>query len=121
MGLFINSIGGDGIKPTPGERRFGERLRTLLEDDYLCWHNVPIGPLRQHPDFVVLSFYKIFGYPTGVGALLARPRALGKLRRPWFAGGTITVASVGADRYYLASGSPAFAAVSVTGVPSWIS
>jgi molybdenum cofactor sulfurtransferase len=60
------------------------------------------------PDFVVLSFYKIFGYPTGVGALLARPQALAKLRRPWFAGGTITVASVGADRYYLASGSPAF-------------
>ena len=43
-----------------------------------------------------------------MGALLARPQALGKLRRPWFAGGTITVASVGADRYYLASGSPAF-------------
>jgi molybdenum cofactor sulfurtransferase len=63
---------------------------------------------RWHPDFVVLSFYKIFGYPTGVGALLARPQALGKLRRPWFAGGTITVASVGADRYYLATGSPAF-------------
>jgi molybdenum cofactor sulfurtransferase len=63
---------------------------------------------RWHPDFVVLSFYKMFGYPTGVGALLARPAALGKLRRPWFAGGTITVASVGADKYYLASGSPAF-------------
>ncbi len=52
---------------------------------------------RWRPDFVTLSFYKIFGYPTGVGALLARPGALGKLRRPWFAGGTITVASVGAD------------------------
>ncbi len=63
---------------------------------------------RWHPDYVVLSFYKIFGYPTGVGALLATPRALGKLMRPWFAGGTITVASVGADRYVLASGSPAF-------------
>jgi molybdenum cofactor sulfurtransferase len=63
---------------------------------------------RWQPDFLVLSFYKMFGYPTGVGALLARPQALGKLRRPWFAGGTITVASVGADKYYLASGSPAF-------------
>jgi molybdenum cofactor sulfurtransferase len=63
---------------------------------------------RWRPDFVVLSFYKIFGYPTGVGALLTRPNALEKLRRPWFAGGTITVASVGADRYSLASGSPAF-------------
>jgi selenocysteine lyase/cysteine desulfurase len=63
---------------------------------------------RWQPDYVVLSFYKMFGYPTGVGALLARHRALAKLRRPWFAGGTITVASVGADRHYLASGAAAF-------------
>ncbi len=63
---------------------------------------------RWHPDYVVLSFYKMFGYPTGVGALLARKAALAKLRRPWFAGGTITVASVGADRHYLAAGSAAF-------------
>ena len=63
---------------------------------------------RLHPDFVVLSFYKMFGYPTGVGALLATPRALGRLHRPWFAGGTITVASVGADRHHLAAGAAAF-------------
>ena len=60
------------------------------------------------PDYVVLSFYKMFGYPTGVGALLARRPALEKLRRPWFAGGTITVASVQADRHYLAPGFAAF-------------
>src|SRR5215472_13024460 len=47
-----------------------------------------------HPDFVPLSFYKLFGYPTGVGCLLARKSALTKLRRPWFAGGTITLSSV---------------------------
>jgi selenocysteine lyase/cysteine desulfurase len=63
---------------------------------------------RWHPDYVVLSFYKMFGYPTGVGALIARWSALAKLHRPWFAGGTITVASVGADRYQLAPGAPAF-------------
>jgi molybdenum cofactor sulfurtransferase len=63
---------------------------------------------RWHPDYVVLSFYKMFGYPTGVGALLARKASLARLRRPWFAGGTITVASVGADRYYLAAGASAF-------------
>jgi len=63
---------------------------------------------RWHPDFVSLSFYKIFGYPTGVGCLLARRSALGKLHRPWFAGGTITVASVQGDRYYLAEGEAAF-------------
>jgi len=63
---------------------------------------------RWHPDFVALSFYKMFGYPTGVGALLARKRALAKLHRPWFAGGTINVASVQADRYVLAPGSAGF-------------
>jgi molybdenum cofactor sulfurtransferase len=61
-----------------------------------------------HPDFVSLSFYKIFGYPTGVGALIARKSALQKLHRPWFAGGTITVASVQGDRYYLHEGAEAF-------------
>jgi selenocysteine lyase/cysteine desulfurase len=63
---------------------------------------------RWHPDFVPLSFYKMFGYPTGVGCLMARREALRKLRRPWFAGGTIEVASVQGDRYYLHEGAEAF-------------
>jgi molybdenum cofactor sulfurtransferase len=63
---------------------------------------------RHKPDFVVQSFYKLFGYPTGVGCLLARKEALRKLRRPWFSGGTITVASVQGDKYYLADGPSAF-------------
>jgi selenocysteine lyase/cysteine desulfurase len=63
---------------------------------------------RYAPDFVVQSFYKLFGYPTGVGCLLARKRALAKLRRPWFSGGTITVASVQGDKHYLAEGESAF-------------
>ncbi|HEY5902197.1 MAG TPA: aminotransferase class V-fold PLP-dependent enzyme, partial [Anaerolineales bacterium] len=60
------------------------------------------------PDFVPISFYKMFGYPTGLGALIARKGALAKLHRPWFAGGTITVASVQGDKYYLADGAAAF-------------
>ncbi len=60
------------------------------------------------PDFIPLSFYKIFGYPTGLGALIARRDKLHKLQRPWFAGGTITVASVQGDKYYLAEGHAAF-------------
>ena len=63
---------------------------------------------RWKPDFVPLSFYKIFGYPSGLGALVARRQALRKLQRPWFAGGTITVVSVQGDRYYLADGHTAF-------------
>jgi molybdenum cofactor sulfurtransferase len=71
----------------------------------------PSNPLdlgKYKPDFVPLSFYKIFGYPTGIGALVARRQALGKLRRPWFAGGTITVASVQGDKYYLADAPASF-------------
>ena len=64
---------------------------------------------RWRPDFVPLSFYKIFGYPTGVGCLLARKVALAKLQRPWFAGGTITITSVqGAGWHYLIEGEAGF-------------
>ena len=55
---------------------------------------------RWHPDFVPLSFYKMFGYPTGVGALIARRDTLRKLSRSWFAGGTTTVASVRGNKFY---------------------
>jgi hypothetical protein len=47
-------IPGVNSSATSGERRFGQRLEALLEDDYLCWFNVPIGRRYQHPDFVVL-------------------------------------------------------------------
>ena len=60
------------------------------------------------PEFVTISFYKIFGYPTGLGALITKRAALAKLHRPWFAGGTITVASVQGDKFYLAEGHTAF-------------
>jgi len=46
------------------------------------------------PDFVTVSFYKMFGYPTGVGCLLVHERALARLHRPWFAGGTVNFATV---------------------------
>lgn len=57
---------------------------------------------RWKPDFVPLSFYKIFGYPTGIGCLIVRRAALARLRRPWFAGGAITLVSVKARRHQLA-------------------
>ncbi len=63
---------------------------------------------RWHPDFVALSFYKMFGYPTGLGCLLVRREALTKLQRPWFAGGTITIASVQGDGHYYADDEAAF-------------
>lgn len=60
------------------------------------------------PDFVPISFYKMFGYPTGVGALIARKQALAKLTRPWFAGGTVQIVSTKADLYIMAGEHEAF-------------
>jgi selenocysteine lyase/cysteine desulfurase len=63
---------------------------------------------RRHPDFVALSFYKMFGWPTGVGALIARREALAKLERPWFSGGTILAAFVQREWYQSAPGPAQF-------------
>ena len=80
---------------------------------------------RWHPDYVSLSFYKIFGYPTGIGALLARRPALARLRRPWYAGGTITFSSVRAEAapgegFYLTPGPAGFedGTVDYLGIPA---
>ena len=60
------------------------------------------------PDFVCISFYKMFGYPTGVGCLLARRETLGRLQRPWFAGGTVNFATVQARAHRLTPGEAGF-------------
>jgi molybdenum cofactor sulfurtransferase len=61
--------------------------------------------LREVPaDFVALSFYKMFGYPTGIGALLARREALRMLQRPWFAGGTVDFVSTQTGTHLLRQG-----------------
>lgn len=60
------------------------------------------------PDFVSISFYKIFGYPTGIGCLLIKKTTFSKLIKPWFAGGTVTMVSVVEQNKFLASGHEKF-------------
>ncbi len=60
------------------------------------------------PDFVVMSFYKTFGYPTGVGCLLVRNETLRSLHRPWFGGGTVNFATVQGRMHVLSSGEAGF-------------
>lgn len=51
--------------------------------------------LRETPaDFVAVSFYKLFGYPTGVGALIVQKAALKILQRGYFSGGTVQFVSL---------------------------
>ena len=63
---------------------------------------------KVRPDFVSVSFYKMFGYPTGVGCLLARNDALEILTRPWFAGGTVNFATVRGRHRLLSPGEAGF-------------
>ncbi|XP_062551575.1 molybdenum cofactor sulfurase 2-like [Armigeres subalbatus] len=46
---------------------------------------------RFKPDFVCMSFYKIFGYPTGLGALLIRKGSEDVLDKKYYGGGTIKI------------------------------
>lgn len=50
-------------------------------------------------DFVPVSFYKVFGFPTGLGALLVRKHAAGILKKTYFGGGTAAAYLSGEDYY----------------------
>jgi Nuclease-related domain/UvrD-like helicase C-terminal domain/AAA domain len=54
MAILIPSIGTCVARMTSGERRLAERLEQKLDDDYLLWYDVPMGPRNTHPDFCVL-------------------------------------------------------------------
>lgn len=54
--------------------------------------------LSKYPvDFVVMSFYKIFGYPTGLGALIMRNDAAKLLKNTYFSGGTVAASIADID------------------------
>ncbi|WP_369630706.1 MULTISPECIES: DEAD/DEAH box helicase [unclassified Variovorax] len=54
MATLIPALGSCVSRMTSGERRLAERLEQKLDSDYLLWYDVPVGPKRSHPDFVVL-------------------------------------------------------------------
>lgn len=58
---------------------------------------------QVRPDFVSISFYKIFGYPTGIGCLLVRKDKFDLLKKPWFAGGTVSAVAVNYGGHFLVS------------------
>lgn len=41
------------------------------------------------PDFVTISFCKIFGYPTGLGALIVKNKSCEVLEKRYYGGGTV--------------------------------
>lgn len=54
MAVLIPAMGSCVARMTSGERRLAERLEQKLDDDYVIWYDVPVGPMRTHPDFVII-------------------------------------------------------------------
>ncbi|HZV65849.1 MAG TPA: aminotransferase class V-fold PLP-dependent enzyme [Telluria sp.] len=73
-----------------------------------------VGPgggisLREHAvEFLVLAYYKLFGLPSGMGALIVKRTVLERLKRPWFAGGTVDFVSVEHERHRQRDGHEGF-------------
>ncbi|XP_066247103.1 molybdenum cofactor sulfurase 2 isoform X1 [Euwallacea similis] len=80
----------DGALNRP-ERKSSNRWYCLL--DAACFaatNNLDLGKFK--PDFVAISFYKLFGYPTGLGAILVRRTSEDVLVKKYYGGGTVFMA-----------------------------
>ena len=54
MAIFPQGLTNIDRRCDTGERHVLHQLKRCLSDDYMVWHNVPIGPKQTHSDFVVL-------------------------------------------------------------------
>jgi selenocysteine lyase/cysteine desulfurase len=123
MARYLSDVGGShhNLLAFPAQSNFSGVQHPLAWIDTAHEHGwdvlldaaayVPTNRLdlaQWHPEFVALSFYKMFGWPTGAGALIARRDALAKLERPWFSGGTIVAAFVQRAWYQSAPGAAHF-------------
>ncbi len=98
--------GGRGLLAFPGECNFSGNhidLKIVAEARDKGWAvlfdaakyaaTAPLDLSKVPADFVSISFYKMFGFPTGLGALIMRNDALHLLQRTYFGGGTLLAAS----------------------------
>jgi len=53
----------------------------------------PLDLSKFPADFTVVSFYKIFGFPTGLGALIVRVDAVDTLNKLFWGGGSVALAT----------------------------
>ena len=74
-----------------GEAGTGNWLVLLDSAAFVPTHTLDLS--RYPADFVSLSFYKMFGYPTGLGALLVRNEVTELMQKTFFGGGTVSISS----------------------------
>jgi len=91
--------------------KFQQRSKGFLSNKSTRWKVLvdaaayaPTQPLdlsKTPADFVTLSFYKIFGYPTGLGALIMRTENNDILKKVFWGGGSVKLASSDTDFHIL--------------------
>jgi molybdenum cofactor sulfurtransferase len=79
----------------------GSATYTLLDASaFVSTSPLDLSDARSAPDFTVLSFYKIFGFPD-LGALIVRKESGSVLReRKYFGGGTVDVVLCGKEQWH---------------------
>ncbi|XP_076456194.1 molybdenum cofactor sulfurase-like [Babylonia areolata] len=84
---FQRAVAGGGGSGGGGDRWF------VALDAASLVSTSPLDLGDIHPDFVTLSFYKMFGFPTGLGALLVRNSSSWVLERRYYGGGTVAAST----------------------------
>ena len=69
------------------EHLSGQWMTVLDAASHVC--TSPLDLTSNPAHFVALSFYKMFGYPTGLGALLVRNDCVSVLHKDYYGGGTV--------------------------------
>ncbi len=90
----------DNHNSVNGIREFAQQKGSAFQYTPLHNDSLYLDKTALH-DFVSISFYKIFGYPTGVGCLLMRKDIFNKVIKPWYAGGTITLSAASYQGHFL--------------------
>lgn len=82
--------------------RHGQHIYSLLDAAALVSTSpLDLNDASNAPDFTVLSFYKIFGFPD-LGALIVRKASASVLqRRHYFGGGTVDMVTCGKEHWHI--------------------
>ena len=102
---FVNGERGAGGSD---EAHQTTRWWTVCDAAKACALAPPDLSAADAPDFVLVAYYKIFGFPAGVGALVARRRALEVLTPRYFGGGVAAGVDACEDFFVRRSGAEGF-------------
>lgn len=75
---------------------YGHWFVLLDAAGYVSTNDLNLSEYPAH--FVTVSFYKLFGFPSGLGALLVRQDTADSLEKKYFGGGTV-MASISGSRF----------------------